>query len=396
MYYNEVEYTVTIKVDDTKVHNYIESVDIEFSEDSYVNSISIGFKSELDSATAINLFATLCDPDTNWGTERISATINGTEYKFLLEKRTSSIKADGKSFSVWGRSKAATLDLPYTEPYVDAEDAAYIWQQSNTFASTIINNVLSSTDMTCDFNIDDFPVYSDNFTVLNMTPIQIINKLVQVPGGRLRSKPDGNLVAEYKNYTVPSDSTSVVQVFTELDELVQVDEIIENPIGYNKVEVSGYSSGDSSLKKSLIMRLFEDYDCIPIKEPFDIKVYPSPLDLDYSFDTTRGSYSYRGTYTETITEEIVFTNGKASTSSPIKSISSKSWLGSSLGSVTYERGYSGLVSTKAGFGVLSITYIAQYDKYEVIISEEGTGLTYVVEDVVTEIDADGNPVEEEV
>lgn len=394
-HYNEVEYIVSIEIDSTKVHEYVESVDLNFSEEDYVNSVVINFSSELDSATAINLFSTLCNPDANWSEERIVITINGVVYRFLLERRTTSIDADGRSFSVWGRSKGATLDVPYAQPYLDNEDASHIWQQSNTFASDIVSNLLVNSDATCDFNIDDFPIYSDNFTVINMTPIQIMNKLAQVPGGRLRSKPDGNLVMEYKNYSIPADSTSVF-LFTELDEIVQLDEQIENPPGYNKVEITGYGSSDTDPNKSLIMEFYEDYDCLPINEPFDVKVYASPLDLNFDFDSTRGSFSYRGTYTETITEEVVFNNGKGSTSKPIKSVTSKNWLGTGLGSVTSQRGYSGLISSKNGFGVLSITYVAQYDKYEIIIGDTGTSLLYAVEDIVTVYDSDGNPIEEEV
>jgi hypothetical protein len=386
---------VSILIDDEKVHQYIESVDLSFSEDDYVNTVTINFTSELDSATAINLFSTLCNPDTNWGQERITIIINDVEYKFLLERRTTSMKSEGRSFSVWGRSKAATLDTPYSEPIVDQQDADNLWQSGNLMASQIISSVLSGSGVTCDFTIDDFPVYSDNFTVLNMTPIQIINKLVQVPGGRLRSKPDGNLIADYKNYVISANATAV-QLFTELDEIVQIDEQIENPIGYNKVEVTGYGSGTNEPNKSLMIELYEDYDCLPVKEPFNIKVYSSPLDLDYTFDTTVGSYSHRGTYTEALTEEIVFNNGKSSVSKPIKSITSTTWIGTNLGSITHERGYNGLLSSISGFGVLSITYVAEYDKYEVIISVEGTGLLYAVEDVISEFDADGNPIEEEV
>lgn len=392
MYANEIEYTVSATIDGTSIVDSIESISLEFAEDSYVNTVTIDFRADLESAIVESLFNVLCDPNINWGQERIIITINGIEHKFLLERRSTSIDYSEKSFSVWGRSKAATLDVPYSAPILDTEDENNIWQQSNNMASGIINNLLSGTGITIDFRIDDFPVYSDNFTVLNETPISIINKLVAVPGGRLRSGIDGNLIADYKNYTLNRNDS--VQLFTELDELVQLDEEITNNIGYNKVEISGYGSTELEGVRTLIIET--DEDCLEAGKPFDIKVYASPLTLDYSFDTTRGTFSYRGTETETITEEVVFTNGKGSTSKPIYSVVSKHWLGDSLGSVSHQQGYTGLLSANPGFGVLSITYVAKYDKYEVTISEIGTSLLYAVEDAVTTYDADGNPIEEEV
>jgi len=393
MYDNEVEYTVSLSIDGTNIGGLIKSVDLDFSETNYVNTVTIDFRDDLDSATARSLFGVLCDPNINWGEERISVIINGTEYKFLLEKRSSSVDFSERGFNVWGRSKAATLDVPYSAPILDSEAESNVWQQSNSMASGIINNLLFGTGISISFLIDDFPVYSDNFTVLNETPISIINKLVAVPGGRLRSGPDGNLIADYKEFS--ADRSDSVQLFTELDELVQVDEEITNNIGYNKVEISGYGSSELEGAKTLMIEIADD-DCLETKKPFDIKVYASPLTLEYTFDTTRGTFSYRGTYTETLTEEVVFTNGKASVSRPIYSVVSKSWLGDSLGSVTHQQGYTGLLSTNPGFGVLSITYVARYDKYEVVISDIGTSLLYAVEDVVTVFDSDGNPVEEEV
>ena len=378
MYENEVEYTCSIKIDGTSLHEYIDNVNINIQEDNYVNEVSINFNKD-----SWSLFNTLCNPKTNWGTERITITLNGTDYNFLLEKRTSSMTNEGKVFSVWGRSKAALLDLPYAIPITDTEDSTNYWQ-SPIYARTageIVNHLLIGTGISAQFLIDDFTVYSTNFSVANQTPIQIINRLIQVPGGRVRSDIDGNLIIDYKEYGTNFYADLPAIEFTDIDEIIQLDEDINEPPGYNRVRVVGYEEGVDTANKKIDLELVEGA-CVATGQEFEVKVYTEPLVLDYIFDTTIGEFSHIGEYTETHTETIFFTAGKGTAQYPIHSVTSAAWHGDDLGTVTWEQGYSSLIAATEAFGVLEITYVAQYNLYSVLIFELGGAILFAEEDLV--------------
>jgi hypothetical protein len=378
MYENEVEYTCSIKIDGTSLHEYIEAVNINMQEDNYVNEVSIDFNKD-----SWSLYNTICDPATNRGTERIVITLNGVDYKFLLEKRSSSMTNEGKVFSVWGRSKAALLDLPYAVPITDSEDSTNYWQSPiyARTASEIVNHLLAGTGISVQFLIDDFTVYSTNFSVANETPIQIINRLVGVPGGRVRSDVDGNLIIDYKEYGTDFNADLPAIEFTDIDEIVQLDEEIIEPPGYNRVRVVGYEEGIDTADKTITIELVDDA-CVAKGQEFDVKVYTEPLTLDFTFDTTIGEFSHIGEYTETHTETIFFTDGKGSSRYPIYSVTSAAWHGDDLGNITWQQGFKSLIADTEAFGVLEITYVAQYNQYSILIFETGGAILFAEEDVV--------------
>lgn len=379
MYENEVHYTCSIKIDGTSLHDYIQSVNINMQEDTYVNEVTIDFNQD-----GWYLFNTLCNPAINHGTERIVITINSVDYKFLLEKRSTNITNTAKTFRVWGRSKAALLDLPYAIPITDTEDSANYWQYpiASRMASQIISHLLTGTGITVQFLIDDFIVYSTNFSVENQTPIQIINRLAEVPGGRVRSDIDGNLIIDYKEYNKNFTVTTPAIEITDVDEIIQLDEEIIEPPGYNKVLVRGYEEGVDTADKSIIIELSGGASCVAVGQEFEIKVYTEPLTLSYVFDTTIGTFSHVGEYTETHSETVYFTEGKGNTQYPITAITTASWHGDNLGILTWDQGYRSLISAIEGFGVLEITYTATYNLYDALIFETGGAILFAEEEII--------------
>lgn len=375
MYDNEVEYTCSIKIDGTSLHDYIDSVNVNMQEDMYVNEVTINFNKD-----SWSLYNTLCNPATNFGTERITITVNGVDYKFLLEKRTTNITNTGKTFNVWGRSKGALLDLPYAVPITDTEDSANYWQYPVVLrqASDIITHLLSGTGITASFQIDNFTVYSNNFSVESQTPIQIINRLASVPGGRVRSGVDGNLIIDYKEYSNNFSVTAPAIEITDVDEIIQLDEEIIEPPGYNKVLVRGWEEGIDSADKNIIIEAEES--CAAAGQEFFVKLYTEPLNLVYTFDTTIGTFFHIGEYTESHSETINFIEGKGSTQYPVYSVESAVWHGDDLGNVSWEQGYRTLISDTESFGVLEITYTAQYNYYGVLIFETGGAIIFAEEE----------------
>lgn len=373
MYENEIEHTVTIAIDGTKIHSYIQSINMNFLEGNYVNEVSIEFETN-----AWALWNTLCNPFVNSGIERIVITVNGYQYKFLLERRSSRVTEKGKTFSIWGRSKAALLDMPYAIPISDTDDYTNPWQQNNMYASVLIEYLVTGSGVSVDFRIDDFTIYANTFSVENETPIQIIDKLAKVPGGRVRSGLDGNLIIDYREYSVlfSSDSTNE---YTDIDDIVQVDEDVQEPPGYNKVRITGYQDLAASSGKSIRMELEQSSSCINVGVPFNVRVITTPFNMAYEFDTTIGTFYHVGEYEETHSETIYFHEGIGNTEYPILSVTSWNWHGDDLGAISWTVGYDGLVSDTKGFGVIEITYTTQYTLYEVIINDAGGAIIFAEE-----------------
>jgi hypothetical protein len=379
MYENEIEYTCWARIDGTSIKDNIESIEISMSETDYVNSVTINFNKK-----SASLFGTLCDPDVNFGTERIVISIDSTEYSFLLEKRTSVINSDKISFSVWGRSKAALLDLPYSGPFLSDSTAVIEVDARNYMASIVMAKAIAHSDYTVDldFQIDDFPVYSDQYIIEGKTPIQVINELAAVPGGRVRSKRDGSLIVEYKSFS--TDYKNSVVDLSDIDMVLQLDETITHPTGINRVRVVGYSSEDVIRSDSdLRIELDPDYDqtCIQANKEAYIRVYSSPQGLNYAFDTSLGSFISRGSMSATFTETLIVNDGNANTAYPINTITTSQWIGDNLGSFDHEKGYNNINVPTGGYGVLQITYTSIYDSYIVIVGEAGTALLYALENI---------------
>jgi len=375
MYENEIEYTVTVEIDGVKVHSYMESLTVLMSEESYCNDITINFNKH-----GWDLFKTLCNPHVNAGQERIVVTVNSVEHKFLLEKRISRADAEERKFYVWGRSKAATLDQYYSLPITDDETESNPWQTANMRASSIINYLLTGTGITVDFRIDDFTVYPEAFSVENEVPIDIINRLAKVPGGRVRSGRDGNLIIDYKEFSTNFVADDPSEEYTDVDEIIQVDEEVVIPPGYNKVRVTGYDELAEDADKSIKIERV-DTGCIEPGQEFRVKVYTSPTNLDYTFDTTIGTFFHIGEYTEQHSETIFFTDGAGNTQYPIYSVQNADWHGDDLGAITYTAGFDSIITAEETFGVLEISYTAKYTLYGVIINESGGAIVFAEENL---------------
>jgi len=372
MYENEIEYTVSITIDGTSVSSYVESVGINMSEDQYCNEVTISFNKD-----GWDLFHTLCNPETNWGTERIIVTINAVAFTFLLERRRSSVHSQGETFEVWGRSKAALLDLPYSDPISDTETSLNYWQYPviSRQASEIVNNLLSGTGVSVTFSINDFTVTSSNFSVDSNSPIEIIDKLAKVPGGRVRSGSDGNLILDYKTFSLSFTNPSLE--FSDIDEIIQVDEEIDEPSGYNRVRVIGFQDTIDTGDRSITIEMVDD--CASSGQEFQVKIYTSPHNLAYTFDTTIGTFFHIGEYDEIHTETIFFSEGQGSTSKPIYSVTSVAWVGDDLGDVTWEQGFDSMITDTEAYGVLEITYVARYTLYGVLIMSAGGAILFAEE-----------------
>jgi hypothetical protein len=339
-----------------------------------------------------SLFSTLCDPDTNYDQERIVVGINSVEHKFLLERRKSAINSKKISFSVWGRSKGALLDVPFSNPFKEGDDIVDDVAENTYYASEIINKAITASgkSVSVTFSIHDYQVFAGSYTIEGKSPIEVIKDLAEVPGGRVRSRKNGNLIVDYKPYN-PAFITPAIE-YSEVDTILQLDETIVRPPGYNRVRVVGDEEAGVRSDASIQMELDpdEDLDCIEINQDFNLRVYASPFSLQYEFDQNIGTFTHVGTYESEHTEEIIIQNGAGATQYPIKSVVSYSWHGNNIGNIETQNGYKNINVLlaegetdypHAGYGVLTITYKSEYTLYVGNVNLPGTALAYAIEQV---------------
>jgi len=297
---------VNIIIDNKTVLDDVVSCEIQQREGQFCRTVSLQFSSQT--------FWALCDPATNFGELRIKVVIGNITYEFLAEERDSNVSTSGVAFSVWGRSKQALLARPYSENINDTDDTSHPWQTGNTTASAIISHIVTNYcpySVTVTWNVDDFAVYQDTFSVSNQAPIDIISSLANVVGAELKANADGSLSIE--EYSV-EEGTSLAS-YTDLDDIVQLSESIDYPSGYNAVTVYGYDSGAAAGGDISVLDETVDPTNCPDEE-HHVKVFYHHPTLAPLCSFLAGSYGDRGSGTESVTETVTLIWGKGNTSYP--------------------------------------------------------------------------------
>ena len=347
---------VNIIIDNKTVLDNIVSCEIQQREGQFCRTVSLQFSSQS--------FWALCDPAINFGELRIKVVIGNTTYEFLAEERDSDVSTSGVAFSVWGRSEQALLARPYSENINDTDDTSHPWQTGNTTASAIISHIVTNYcpySVTINWNVDDFAVYEDTFSVSNQAPIDIISALANVVGAELKANADGSLSIE--EYSV-EEGTSLTS-YTDLDDITQLNESIDYPSGYNAVTVYGYDSGAGAgdggggagaSPNAHISVVDENVDSTTCQdEEHLVKVFYYHPTLAPLCSFPDGSYGARDSGTESITETVTLIWGRGNTRYP------------NLQGSTIVTG-----STSIPITTTSVTYTARYKRFYLKASSVGS------------------------
>lgn len=311
---------LNIKISDQTVLDDIDSCRIESNDTDFCKSATLEFKS--------NRFWVLCDPNYRqriatrtpggpsyeipfFGKLRIDIIIGATTYQFLIEERDSNVQKTGVVFSVWGRSKQALLDKPYSKNILDTDTSGHPWQTGNNKVSTIISYILTNYcpySVTVTWNVEDYIVYKDALSINNQSPKEIISALAEAIGAELVPHDDGSLSIE--SYSVAEEAS--VATYNDMDDIVQLSESIEHASGYNAVTVYGYGRRlDAYISTEVIVGTY-------VGREFDVKVYfYHPDGLQPLCSLPNGSSDLDPTVqTEDITEYVILIWGKGNTNKP--------------------------------------------------------------------------------
>ena len=397
--FEEYTHSVNIFLDGNNITDYIESWQISIDDESYVNSIIIDF--------ADKSYFSNCNPLLDIGEKRIKITLDSNDYEFLLERRNLSRDPNVGSFSIWGRSLIAILDVPYAIPITDKvvveedgvwycpDDDSYvphIWQTQDRLASEIIENVIGG-----DFNLvmeaDDFIVKSETFVVSNETPIEIVNRLVSVIGAYVRTDFSDNVIVRYYRY----DVTGTSQVtFTDLEHILLLSERVSFPQGYNRILIRGpvdpLTDQSIGLEIELDEVLNDNKTTFEFGDDIWFKVYRSPFSVTYSIGSSLGTVVLiNSDVQDIITRESSGFSGKTlQTNKPINAVTSierYDCSGLSSSEYSFEQGYKIITSesTIEDEPVL-ISYISKYNLYKLVVNQPCDPLVY--DEVISRIIAE--------
>ena len=394
-----------IIIDGLNVTDEVVSWNIEMNEDSYVNSFSAVF--------AGKEFLSNCNPTINIGEKRIKITIDNEIFWFLLEKRSISRDPENSSFSIWGRSFIATLDMPYIAPIFDKQvvqdpntgtwycpdDNQYvphIWQTSEVMVSDIIEYLIGN-NFNLVFNIDDFVVRKDSFSAEGDTPIQIISKLLDLIGAHIRTDKNDNVIIRYWSFDSLDNS---VAEFTDMENILMLDEDVTFPDGGNKILVKGYADPteeeSSSLKIELDDVLNNGETRFLFSEEIYVRIYKSPFTVTYDISVSLGSiYLVTENIAETITRESTgFYGDSLRTEKPINTITSIEKYDCSIipsGDYSFTQGFD-LVIPDSNSGIkeepVLISYTSRYDLYKMVVPQPCSPLP--AEEIISRIRVEEN------
>ena len=396
--FEEHLYSPRLFINGSNISDNIESWQISIDDDSYVNSATINF---LDRSNFSN-----CDPLLNIGEKRLLITLDGDDYEFLLERRSLSRDPKSGTFSIWGRSSVALLDVPYAIPIIDKEvveengswvcpdDDSYvphIWQTQDRLASEIMENVIGDFNLVME--IDDFLVKREIFVVSNETPIEIVNRLAGIVGAYVRTDFDDNVIVRYRDYNVTGTSQAI---FTDLENILLLNEVVSFPQGYNRILIRGPI--DPLTDQSIGLEIILDSVLNGNKTEFEFgddiwfRVYKSPFTVTYSIDSSLGTVSLTNSDVQDLIsrESSGFSGKTLQADKPINSITLiERYDCSDLGSSDYsfEQGYKIVTSESAiEDEPVLISYLSKYDLYKLTVNQPCDPLVFdeVISRIVVE------------
>jgi len=400
--FESISYGIHIYIDEVLVDDYVESWTISIDSKSYVNSASVVFVDKH--------FFSICSPAVKIGDRRIRITIDGIDYQFMIEKREPIRTPKDNSYSIWGRSYIATLDLPYNIPITDKEvvydsdtdtyyspdDASYVphvWQLADTTVREIMESVIG--DLVLDFQINDFIVKHGTFTVSYQSSINIINTLAKIVGASVRTDLNDKVIIRYADFNVSGDS---VATFTDLEDIFMLNESLSYPKGYNKVLIKGYEDpiveSSTNIKLELDSELNGDKTRFNFGDEIWIRLYKAPFSVTYDIECSLGQFNLiqSDTSEEIERESSGFAGKTLTTDYPINTISlieRYNCENISSSDYSFTSGYN-IVTSKSNIQdePVLISYTSQYDLYRLVVNMPCDPLTFT--EVLSQITAKQN------
>jgi len=340
------EHTVTATVGGVSID--VGEITISCDENSYCYSVS----------------ATLIDQD-NWALctagSAMVVTVNGTSYGCIIDTRGRQRSFGETVYTVYGRSATKQLDFPYADPVTQ--------EYSSANAYAIANALCTASGITLQWDVINWTIPDNTLVASAQSPLEIIKQLAEACGGVLQSNAAGTtLIVRYAYPVSPTcfNDQAADETLTDTTHIISVNEQFEKRAGHNKVRVSNKSIADAD----------ENYIYIELDEVRNkgettfqtvddvyLRIYSN---ADYDVAVTAGSVEkIASNETRTMpTETVNFVHDEDGTvSRPINAISSITWMGNSLGSLSVvgTTAIRASLASATSLGIGKVAYSAVYD-----------------------------------
>lgn len=302
-----------VKINSVDVSNHVESWEIN-RPDGWAISSTINF-SDLT-------YFDECDPQTDYGTLKISITVGSDKILFLIDERKESIDDKSAKFSIWCRSKHAWLgekhagtisDLSQSNPWEGAEC---------TYAEAIAGAIAyAAGTVGVTLSIPDYDILTGALSVENEYPIDVIKRLADAAGAEIIAHINGTLeLIPYVNG--PTLGTSI-ETFSEINDIILLSSGTTDINGHDAVMIYGYSTEEITPSNSLIAKMVEPgpyYVSTLGRYIYKARVYmyqsgTAVIPLLFT-DNLNLNYIWGSISTETITETVRLAWGRGTRSKP--------------------------------------------------------------------------------
>jgi len=289
----------------------------------------------------------------------IDITVNGTEFKMLIDSRKRQRAFQGSSYAIEGRSITALLGKGNASPITKT------WPSQT--AKEVVEELCLPDGISTLFELTDWIIPANTLVAESIFPIQIIDQIAKAAGGIVQTKPDGTLVIRPK-YPIPPpeyEAATPELGISDVDDIYSIDESKVVKPKYNAVRVMDEpdaSGGDFGIREV-------DYD--PTTRTYTLAVTSTPYDpamalkFKHSNAVDHVTVDYNGITQKEITETVEIVNGKGNTEWIVDSVVSYDYtINTDLGVITPGTGAE-IVCNVAGQSIVDVTYQTSYHEFTV-------------------------------
>jgi len=338
-------YDVKVYLDGINISSMVSSdITIEKDQRNIHNSISFSSISEV-------LF-NKANPSILEGQIRIEVQIDSSVMYFLLEER--SFTSDG-TVSYWGRDATARDNSPWSN---SMNVILYEWQSAKDLVESLV-----------DYSAIDWEIFDwqlPNTFEATGTPVEIISIIASEIGAIVRAQDDGSLCIRYPYPIRPVDIKTSQSVYSYSSDIVYGESFSEeNGDWYNQVTVTA-DTNDKTAPQLELEDVVDGERIIGTTSYVRAFYYEDPEEAPSitSQDITDGFITFIKKDVEEITEIITFSNGSGSSSYPLKTRKSVSWLGRENTILTWNEYSTDITLETEDYCLAEITYDSEYHRYK--------------------------------
>jgi len=287
--------------------------------------------------------------------DSVQLVLQGNIFELLVEEKSHSRNGMDSSFTARLISPASVLSDITTTSINTTQNA-----------SDIVDSLANG--ITVFWNIIDWQILAGKLNVQNESNISIINKIIESAGAVIQSNANGSLSVQYKFPTAVNEweNTALDFEYTGLSHQLSYSENYRSDETYNAVIVldSEDAATDSTYNG-------EYADTAYKQGVFKLYAHPWNDYNNYVVDCSGHPSIVINTpvlTTESITEEVEFKNGTATTSYPVVTLDDSEWLYRDLGTIISELDSTTLSASTAGYSRASVTYTRRFYEYGIFFN----------------------------